>query len=55
MWDRQTWRTFVKHYSVEQLETRFAFEDECLAQGLPIKGRAFFDALRERLDRTAEN
>ena len=48
-WDRQTWRTFVKHYSVEQLETRFAFEDEYLAQGRPIKGRAFFDALKERL------
>ena len=48
-WDRQTWRTFVKHYSVEQLERRFAFEDERLAQGLPIKGRAFFDALKEHM------
>ena len=48
-WDRQTWRTFVKHYSVEQLEARFAFEEECLSRGLPIKGRAFFDALRNRL------
>ena len=48
-WDRQTWRTFVKHYSVEQLEKRFAFEDECLAQGLPIKGRAFFNALKEHM------
>ena len=48
-WDRQTWRTYLKHYSVEQLETRFAFEDECLAKGLPIKGKAFYSALRERL------
>lgn len=48
-WDKQTWRTFLKNYSVEQLEIRFAFEDECLAQGLPIKGKAFFDALRDRL------
>ena len=49
-WDRLTWRTFVKHYSVEQLEIRFSFEDERLSQGLPIKGKAFFDALRNRLD-----
>jgi hypothetical protein len=48
-WDKQTWRTFLKHYSVEQLETRFAFEEERLATGLPIKGRAFFTALKERL------
>ena len=48
-WDSSTWRTFLKHYSVEQLETRFAFEEERLAAGLPIKGRAFFDTLRERL------
>lgn len=48
-WDKQTWRTFVKHYSVEQLERRFAFEDDRLAQGLPIKGKAFFDALKEHM------
>ena len=48
-WDQQTWRTFLKHYSVQQLDTRFAFEEECLSQGLPIKGRAFFAALKERL------
>lgn len=48
-WDEQTWRTFLKNYSVIQLETRFAFEDECLAQGLPIKGKAFFTALKEKL------
>lgn len=48
-WDSRTWRTFLKNYSVEQLEIRFAFEEERLAAGLPIKGRAFFDALRERL------
>ncbi len=49
-WDRQTWRTFLKRYSAEQLEIRFAFEEERLAAGLPIKGKAFFDALRERLE-----
>lgn len=47
--DKQTWRTFLKNYSVEQLETRFAFEDELTVKGQPTKGRAFFDALRERL------
>ena len=49
VWDRQTWRTFIKHYSVEQLETRFAFEDERLAAGLPITGKAFFNALKEHM------
>lgn len=49
VWDRLTWRTFVKHYSVEQLERRFAVEDDRLAQGLPIKGRAFFNALKEHM------
>ena len=48
-WDRQTWRTFVKHYSVEQLERRFAFEDDCLAKGQPIRGKAFFNALKEHM------
>lgn len=48
-WDKRTWRTFLKEYSVEQLETRFAFEEDRLAAGLPIKGRDFFYALKERL------
>jgi hypothetical protein len=48
-WDRMTWRSFVKHYSAEQLEKRFAFEDECLSQGESIKSRAFFASLKELL------
>jgi 3'-phosphoadenosine 5'-phosphosulfate sulfotransferase (PAPS reductase)/FAD synthetase len=48
-WDEKTWRTFLKKYSVKQLDIRFAFEEECLAKGLPIKGKAFFDALNEKL------
>lgn len=48
-WECMTWRNFRADYSVEQLEIRFAFEEERLAAGLPIKGKAFFDALRERL------
>ena len=47
--DKNTWRNFLKNYSVEQLEARFAFEDELTKQGLPIKGKAFFNALKERL------
>lgn len=47
--DKNTWRNFLKGYSVEQLEARFAFEDELIEQGLPIKGKAFFNALKERL------
>jgi len=50
--DKNTWRSFLKTYSAEQLEIRFAFEDELLAQGLPIKGKAFFNALNDRLNCT---
>lgn len=48
-WDERTWRTFLKNYSVRQLDIRFAFEEERLTRGLPIKGKAFFDALKKRL------
>lgn len=34
--EHRTWRTFRADYSVDQLEIRFAFEDERLAAGLPI-------------------
>ena len=50
--DKNTWRKITKYYSVEEFETRFAFEDECLEKGLPIKGKAFLDALRDRLEAT---
>ena len=48
-WDKMTWRSFVKHYSAEQLEKRFAYEEECLARGESIKSRAFFASLKELL------
>lgn len=48
-WDHQTWRSFLKDYSVDQLDLRFALEDEFLSQGHSINGRAFFDALKKRL------
>ena len=44
-----TWRSFVKHYSAEQLEKRFAYEEECLARGESIRSRAFFASLKELL------
>lgn len=47
--DRHTWRSFLKNYSVEQLEVRFAFEEERTAKGLPIKGKGFFAELKEKL------
>lgn len=50
--DSHTWRKFTKRYTVEQLEIRFAFEEEQQSKGLPIKGKAFFDALQERLQNT---
>lgn len=47
--DNQTWRTFLKNYSVEQLETRFALEETWLSAGLSVRSKAFFNALREKL------
>lgn len=52
-WDSRTWRKFRADYSVNELETRFNFENERLADGLPVKGRAFFDALKKRLEDSA--
>ena len=48
-WDSRTWRKFRADYSVNELETRFNFENERLADGLPIKGRAFFTEFSKRL------
>lgn len=48
--EHRTWRTFRADYSVDQLEIRFAFEDERLAAGLPInRTREFMTELRKRL------
>lgn len=50
-WDDMTWRKFKAGWSVRELQERFDFEDECLKEGRSIKGKAFFTALRDRLDR----
>lgn len=53
-WDKMTWRSFRADYSVEELEIRFDFEDEWQGAGKPIKGRAFFNALKKRLGEAAD-
>ena len=47
--DRRSWRQFRKDYSVDQLEIRFRFEEERLAQSKPINTREFYRALKEKI------
>lgn len=49
--DNRTWWQFRADYSVEDLEKRFAFEEERLEQGLSITNRDFHTKLKERLGR----
>ncbi len=49
-WDKRTWRNFRADFSVEQLEKRFAFEDERIRLGLPIHNKAFFEEMRKRIE-----
>ena len=55
LWERlkdmehRTWNTFKESYTVDQLETRFQFEEERLAQGKPINTREFHRALKEKI------
>jgi len=49
-WDSKTWRKFTKYYTVREYELRFEYEEELIAKGLPIKGKAFFDGLKQRLE-----
>lgn len=53
--DRRTWRNFRADYSVDELEIRFTFEEERIAQGLPINNRDFFNKLKERLKGSGED
>jgi 3'-phosphoadenosine 5'-phosphosulfate sulfotransferase (PAPS reductase)/FAD synthetase len=48
-WDGSTWRQFRADYSVRELEIRFAFEKEWIADGKSIRSRTFYNALKERL------
>lgn len=48
--DAHTWQPFRRDYTAQQLEQRFALEEERAARGLPNKGRAFYAALHKRLE-----
>jgi 3'-phosphoadenosine 5'-phosphosulfate sulfotransferase (PAPS reductase)/FAD synthetase len=47
--DNRTWRRFKPDYTVEQLDLRFAFEEERVAQGLSITSREFHRELKAKL------
>lgn len=47
--DARTWRQYRPDYSAEQLELRFQYEESCQKNGLPLKGKPFFDGLRAYL------
>ena len=47
--DSRTWRQFRKDYSVSDLDKRFAFEEERLADGKSIRNREFYKELAEIL------
>lgn len=49
-WDKLTWRKFRADYSVEELEVRFDFEDECVRAGKSVTDKAFFTELKRRLN-----
>lgn len=48
--DGRTWRQFRSDYSVADLDKRFAFEEERLAQGKSIRNREFYAELKKILD-----
>ncbi len=49
-WDDSTWRKYRADYSVRELEKRFDLEEVFLANGKSVNDRAFFDALRKKLE-----
>lgn len=49
--DNRTWRKFTANFSVEDLDKRFAFEEERKAKGLSITNREFHRELKKRLGR----
>ena len=54
-WQEKTWRKFKAAYSVQELDVRFQFEDECLREGKTIKGKEFFTELRKKLSEEADS
>lgn len=53
-WQERTWRDFRADFSAVELEMRFQFEEERMAEGLPIRGREFFLELRKRLGKQSD-
>ena len=49
-WDKRTWRKFRADYSVEELEVRFDFEDECVRAGKSVTDTSFYVELKRRLN-----
>ena len=47
--DKHTWRQFRSDYSVEDLDKRFAFEEQRIAEGKSIRSREFYQQLKEVL------
>nr|DAH06913.1 MAG TPA: hypothetical protein [Caudoviricetes sp.] len=45
-----TWRSFRADYNVDELTRRFEFENECIENNRPIKGKNFFKELRLQLE-----
>ena len=52
--DRRTWQQFRADYSVEELDKRFAYEEQRIAEGKSIKNKDFFNNLKELLKPTDE-
>lgn len=48
--DNRTWRDFKPGWSVENLDKRFALEDERKAKDLSISNREFFTELKKRIN-----
>lgn len=49
--EHRSWNSFKDRYSIDQLEVRFAFEEERLDVGLSInKTREFIANLKNRLE-----
>jgi 3'-phosphoadenosine 5'-phosphosulfate sulfotransferase (PAPS reductase)/FAD synthetase len=52
--DNRTWRKFRADYSVEELDKRFVFEEQRLAEGKSIRNKEFYKELKELLGNAAD-
>lgn len=50
--DRRTWQQFRADYSVEELDKRFAYEEQRIAEGKSIKNKDFFNNLKILLEKS---